>query len=79
MIGDLKRKRSNDLKSKREVDKRDQELIDNYNRTATTNNLAIMQDLDNRFGDYKQDVSVGNMYQRKKKQKKSKAKRCGCK
>lgn len=48
------------------------------------NDVAMYRDMRNRFKDYDTDVSVGNMYQRKKKSKKSKAKRakkkgCGCK
>jgi len=49
------------------------------------NELAMYRDMRNRFKDYETDVSVGNMYQRKKKVKKPKTKRkskkkgCGCK
>lgn len=48
------------------------------------NDVAMYRDMRKRFKDYDTDVSVGNMYQRKKKPKKSKAKRakkkgCGCK
>jgi len=46
--------------------------------------LAEHQDIDKRFGEYDDDMSVGGMYARKKKTKKSKTKRakkkdCGCK
>jgi exoribonuclease II len=47
--------------------------------------LAEHQDIDKRFGEYDDDMSVGGMYARKKKNKKSKTKRnskkkdCGCK
>lgn len=47
------------------------------------NDVAMYHDMRDRFKDYEKDVSVGNMYQRKKKSKKAKTKRkskgCGCK
>jgi|WetSurMetagenome_2_1015567.scaffolds.fasta_scaffold08022_3 hypothetical protein len=58
----------------------DREYYDAYN------NIAMYKDMKKRFEDNDKDVSVGNMYQRKKKMKKTKVKRtakkkkgCGCK
>jgi hypothetical protein len=47
--------------------------------------LAEHNDIDKRFGEYNDDISIGGMYARKKKTTKSKSKRktkkkkdCGC-
>lgn len=49
----------------------------------SANEIAQQEDMDKRFGSYNNDISIGNMYQRKKKTKKAKSKRkikrCGCK
>lgn len=75
----FKGKNKEDKKYKEMLKARDEDLY-----RQSLHNLAVEEDMEKRFGDYDKDVSVGNMYQRKKKTKKSKAKRktkkeCGCK
>jgi hypothetical protein len=78
----IKMKRMSDYeKSMRKANKAKAE--DDY--LNSLNNIAMQRDLKERFGEYDEDVSVGDMYQRKKKSTKSKTKRakkkkgCGCK
>ena len=69
-----------------DIERRDRAIEKVRNEEAyanSLNNLAMQRDLKERFGEYDKDVSVGDMYQRKKKIKKTKSKRktkgCGCK
>jgi hypothetical protein len=60
-------------------------LADENQYLRLKNEIAMKKDLEDRFGEYDKDISVGDMYQRKKKTTKSKTKRakkkkgCGCK
>jgi hypothetical protein len=75
------KKLSEEVKFQRQLDK----LDDESHYLKLQNNIAIHKDMENRFSKYDDDVSVGDMYQRKKKATKSKTKRakkkkgCGCK
>ena len=69
-----------------DIEKRDRAIEKVRNEEAyvnSLNNLAMQRDLKERFGEYDKDISVGDMYQRKKKSNKIKTKRkskgCGCK
>jgi hypothetical protein len=82
MIGDLRKKRNIELKSKRALENRLENLANRETELVRENRVAIMEDMDKRFADYNTDLSIGDMYQRKKKSVKSKSKRkksCGCK
>ena len=75
------KKLSEAVKFQRQLNRLDDE--NQYSRLK--NEIAMRKDLENRFGEYDDDISVGDMYQRKKKATKSKTKRakkkkgCGCK
>jgi hypothetical protein len=78
MIGSLKEKRNIRLNKRRRVNQHYDDMVKQDEFIKAKNYVASVNDIDNRFSEYKDDLSIGNMYQRKKKHKKSKAKRCGC-
>jgi len=60
------------IKTKRmsDIERRDRAIEKVRNEEAyvnSLNNLAMQRDLKERFGEYDKDISVGDMYQRKKK------------
>ena len=75
------KKMNEEAKFQRQLDK----LADENQYLRLQNDIAMHKDIENRFGKYEDDISVGDMYQRKKKTTKSKTKRakkkkgCGCK
>jgi hypothetical protein len=73
----IKQKRMSDIERR---ERAVQKIKNEEEYMNSLNNLAMQRDLKERFGEYDKDISVGDMYQRKKKAKKAKTKRkCGCK
>lgn len=58
-------------------DKKVSELNNRIKMDENLNNIAMIEDIDKRYHKYDDDVSVGDMYQRKKK--KSTKRKCKCK
>jgi len=73
----VKQKKINeDERFKRELDR----IRDEEDYLKSKNAVAMKLDIAERFGEYNKDPSIGGMYQRKKKIKKTKSKRkCRCK
>jgi hypothetical protein len=82
MIGSLKEQRNIRINRERRAREHLNDVMKRDEFIRANNNVAIANDIDNRFSDYNTDLSIGDMYQRKKKSVKSKSKRkkgCGCK
>lgn len=57
--------------------------IDKYRELEASQSLSMYKDIEDKYGKYKDDPSIGNMYQREKKTMKPKKramikKDCGC-
>lgn len=61
--------------SEEEIEELQRKTSNEWDFFQNKNALAMRKDIAQRFKDYDEDTSIGNMYQRKKKSTKSKTKR----